>query len=171
MDTRPGLLSLHTDLVSGPRVQNCHLGYILSHYYCAVPSLSSYLEKVQSGARQVGSCRRSPRSSSESKDPVWSRKLSGMRKWSGSVRVIRLDSLWVFFFHLTHRVGAVVHLLGRPLLGVADRLPEVEFVGKHVLLVVQVELRVSISDQVKLPRQQEVIEMEVVRTQVQIFFA
>lgn len=82
-----------------------------------------------------------------------------------------------FLFDLSDQVGAAVGLsrttnsiLPLSALLLLRWLAQIQLLVEHVLLVLQVELRVGIGDQVKLPRQQEVIEVEVIGTQVQVFF-
>lgn len=115
----------------------------------------------------------SSRGSADGDDPMLLCRVLGCRGVSGFC----LDAVLYFLFDLAYQVGVAVCLSGPagsvPLLSnllLLHRLPQVQLLIEHVLLVLQIELWVSVSDQVELPRQQEVVEMEVIRTQIQVFF-
>lgn len=71
--------------------------------------------------------------------------------------------------HFLLDLARVLRSPGLALLG--RGLAQLQLLVEHVLLVVQVQLGVGVGDQVELPRQQEVVEVEVIWAQVQVLLA
>ena len=61
--------------------------------------------------------------------------------------------------------------LERPAVGLLRGVAQVQVLVEHVLLVLQVQLRVGVGDEVKLPGEQEVVQVEVVGPQIQLLFS